>query len=413
MRKIFLPAIFQVFASCCLQAAVVPVHPSPKGNSLRLAIANAVAGDTILVHKGTYNEQDILVNKRLVIIGKERPVIDGRNKSQLLVITSDSVVVTGLKLQNTGRSSMTDMAAIRLQEVSYATISNNELLHNTYGVYMQQSYNCTIEKNTISADAKDELNSGNGIHAWKSGGLIIRGNTISGHRDGIYFEFVTDSKISGNISTNNIRYGLHFMFSHRDSYMGNRFDNNGSGVAVMYSKFVYMSDNVFYHNWGDASYAILLKEISDSKIIHNRFTRNTVGIYMEGSSRIDVKRNEFKQNGWAMRVQASCDNNFFEKNNFVSNSFDVATNGTMMLNVFKNNYWDKYEGYDLDRNKVGDVPYYPVSMYSVVTEHIPGAMILYRSFLTDVMDQVEKVMPSVVPDMLKDDYPMMKSWNLK
>lgn len=242
---------------------------------------------------------------------------------------------------------------------------------------------------------------------------MIRNNAITGHRDGIYFEFVTDSRIENNVSTKNVRYGLHFMFSHRDAYINNQFVDNGSGVAVMYSKYVDMHNNVFRHNWGDASYAILLKEISDSKIMHNRFVKNTVGIYMEGTSRIDVRYNEFKENGWAMRVQASCDNNSFVMNNFMSNSFDVATNGTMMLNIFKNNYWDKYDGYDMDKNKIGDVPYYPVSMYSVVTEKIPTAMILYRSFLTDVMNQVEKVMPSVVPDQLKDDSPMMKSWKLK
>ena len=113
-----------------------------------------------------------------------------------------------------------------------------------------------------------------------------------------------------------------------------------------------------------------------------------------------------------MRVQASCDGNTFEKNNFIGSSFDVATNGTMMLNTFKDNYWDKYDGYDLDRNGIGDVPYYPVSMYSVITEKVPTTMILYRSFLTDIMDKVEKVMPSVTPDQLKDDSPRTKKWKL-
>jgi nitrous oxidase accessory protein len=203
------------------------------------------------------------------------------------------------------------------------------------------------------------------------------------------------------------------MFSHHDTYKNNKFIDNGSGVAVMYSKGVIMTGNTFYHNWGDAAYAILLKEISDSKIEHNTFTKNTVGLYMEGTSRIQIMFNSFNENGWAVRVQASCDNNNFERNNFMANSFDVATNGTMMLNSFKQNYWDKYDGYDLDRNKIGDVPYYPVSIYSVITENAPTTMILYRSFLTDVMDQVEKVMPSVIPDKLKDDLPMMKKWSLQ
>ncbi|OSZ78009.1 nitrous oxide reductase [Chitinophagaceae bacterium IBVUCB1] len=384
-----------------------------KANAIKNALAYCADGDTLTIEKGLYKEQDILVSKRITILGKDYPVIDGVKKGQLIVVVRDSVTISGLQLQNTGRSSMTDMAAIRLQNVKSVSVTNNKLVNNTYGVYLQNSHYCLVYKNTIKADAKDELNSGNGIHAWKSTHLLLQSNNISGHRDGIYFEFVTDSRIINNTSTENIRYGLHFMFSHKDVYTHNSFINNGSGVAVMYSKQVEMYYNTFRHNWGDASYAILLKEIADSKIEHNLFDKNTVGIYMEGTSRIQVLYNEFVENGWAMRVQSSCDNNVFEKNNFLSNSFDVATNGTMMLNTFNNNYWDKYDGYDLDKNKVGDVPYYPVSMYSVVTERVPTAMILYRSFLTDIMNRVEKVMPSIVPDKLKDDNPLMKSLKLR
>ena len=384
-----------------------------KANAIKNALAYCTDGDTVSIEKGLYKEQDILVSKRITILGKDYPVIDGVKKGQLIVVVRDSVIISGLQLQNTGRSSMTDMAAIRLQNVKSVSVTNNKLVNNTYGVYLQNSHYCLVYKNTIRADTKDELNSGNGIHAWKSTHLLLQSNNISGHRDGIYFEFVTDSRIINNTSTENIRYGLHFMFSHKDVYTRNSFINNGSGVAVMYSKQVEMYYNTFRHNWGDASYAILLKEIADSKIEHNLFDKNTVGIYMEGTSRIQVLYNEFVENGWAMRVQSSCDNNVFEKNNFLSNSFDVATNGTMMLNTFNNNYWDKYDGYDLDKNKVGDVPYYPVSMYSVVTERVPTAMILYRSFLTDIMNRVEKVMPSIVPDKLKDDNPLMKSLKLR
>ena len=133
---------------------------------------------------------------------------------------------------------------------------------------------------------------------------------------------------------------------------------------------------------------------------------------MEGTTRVDVKHCLFEDNGWALRVQASCSGSNFVESNFIGNSFDVATNGTMMLNFFNNNYWDKYDGYDLDKNNIGDVPYYPVSVYSVVTEKIPDAMILYHSFLTDIIDKVEKVLPTMIPDKLKDDHPMMKKLKL-
>ncbi len=411
MLRLIITILFIFFVYNCNAKNIVV--RADKANAIKNALAYCADGDTLTIEKGLYKEQDILVSKRITILGKDYPGIDGEKKGQLIVVVRDSVTISGLQLQNTGRSSMTDMAAIRLQNVKSVSIINNKLVNNTYGVYLQNSHYCLIYKNIIKADAKDELNSGNGIHAWKSTHLLLQSNNISGHRDGIYFEFVTDSKIINNTSTENIRYGLHFMFSHKDVYTHNSFINNGSGVAVMYSKQVEMYYNTFRHNWGDASYAILLKEIADSKIEHNLFDKNTVGIYMEGTSRIQVLYNEFVENGWAMRVQSSCDNNVFEKNNFLSNSFDVATNGTMMLNTFNNNYWDKYDGYDLDKNKVGDVPYYPVSMYSVVTERVPTAMILYRSFLTDIMNRVEKVMPSIVPDKLKDDNPLMKSLKLR
>jgi len=238
--------------------------------------------------------------------------------------------------------------------------------------------------------------------------LKIIGNTISGHRDGIYFEFVTNSIIWRNTSTKNIRYGLHFMFSNNDTYAVNTFMNNGAGVAVMFSNKVKMFNNYFIENWGDASYGILLKEISDSYISGNHFERNTSGIFMEGVSRVIMEKNMFKNNGWGLKIQASCMDIELKHNNFIGNTFDVGTNGSLVLNQFNHNYWDKYEGYDLNKDKIGDIPYRPVSMYSMIIEINPPAMILFRSFITALLDKTEKILPSLTPENLKDEYPLMK-----
>lgn len=74
------------------------------------------------------------------------------------------------------------------------------------------------------------------------------------------------------------------MFSNNDTYITNTFRNNGAGVAVMYTHGVKMFNNLFEENWGDAAYGLLLKEISDSHIEGNIFTKNTSGIYMEGTA---------------------------------------------------------------------------------------------------------------------------------
>jgi nitrous oxidase accessory protein len=403
---LFVSFVVSFLGASAAKTTITPSH------ILQKVIDNSADGDTIYISKGYYKQYNIIVRKQLVLIGEDYPVFDGDKKHEVFIVTAPNVVLKGLQVQNTGHSSMVDMAGIKLQNTSGVKVTHCKIFNSTYGVYLQNSTKCTIEANKIASNAVDELQAGNGVHAWKCNSLLIKGNDLSGHRDGIYFEFVTSSLIHRNNSHNNIRYGLHFMFSHNDMYSYNTFQSNGAGVAVMYTKGVTMYKNTFYHNWGDASYAILLKDISDSRIESNKFIKNTIGIYMEGSNRIHVTHNEFSDNGWAMRIQASCEANTFEKNNFTGNSFDVATNGTMMMNTFRMNYWDKYDGYDLDRNGKGDIPYYPVSVYAVITERIPTAMILYRSFLTNIMEQVEKVMPSIIPDQLKDDTPKMKKWKL-
>jgi nitrous oxidase accessory protein len=129
---------------------------------------------------------------------------------------------------------------------------------------------------------------------------------------------------------------------------------------------------------------------------------------MEGSNRIKVSRNQFSNNGWAARVQASCDDNEFLHNNFQGNSFDIATNGQLVLNRFDENYWDKYEGYDLNRDGTGDIPYHPVSMYAMMVEQNPTTLLLMRSFVVSLLDKAEKAMPSLTPIDLADKKPRMK-----
>ena len=128
---------------------------------------------------------------------------------------------------------------------------------------------------------------------------------------------------------------------------------------------------------------------------------------MEGCSRINLYKNAFYNNGWAVKIQASCDNNEFTKNNFVGNTFDIGTNGSLVLNTFNGNYWDKYEGYDLNRNKIGDVPYHPVSLYSMIIDSNPSALMLFRSLIVSLLDKSEKLLPGVTPEKLQDEKPLM------
>jgi nitrous oxidase accessory protein len=365
-------------------------------------------GDTILLYKGVYREGNNVISKSIHLVGIDGPVLDGENKNEILTISGKRIHVRGVHFANAGYSSMNDYAGLKIIDATAVVIENNTFSNTYFAIHVANSTHSVIRNNNISGNNKSEHLSGNGIHLWKCEYIRVENNTIRMHRDGIYFEFVTHSTILNNVSEKNIRYGLHFMFSHDDTYQANTFRDNGAGVAVMYSKKVRMEKNRFEQNWGAAAYGILLKDISDSHIINNIFLMNTVGIHMEGSSRIDIQRNNFKQNGWAIKVQASCDDNIFHLNNFTGNSFDIGTNGTVTLNKFYHNYWDKYEGYDMNKDGVGDVPYHPVSMYSMIVEKNPTTLILFRSFTVSMLEKAEKAIPGLTPESLVDHKPMMK-----
>lgn len=376
--------------------------------SIRQAIQMARDGDTVFVQKGTYKEGNIIVDKSIHLIGIGQPVLDGDHKNEILTLTGKKTVIRGFHFANAGYSAMNDFAAVKVIDAADVLIEQNIISNASFGIHISNTINSIVRSNTIEGTNKSEHLSGNGIHLWKCSGMTIDANSIRGHRDGIYLEFVTGSVIQKNTSEKNVRYGLHFMFSHNDTYLGNTFRNNGAGVAVMYSKEVRMENNLFDRNWGPSAYGILLKDISNSHIQNNQFVQNTVAIHMEGSSRIEIGKNIFRSNGWALKVQASCDDNIFHHNNFYSNSFDVATNGAMSLNKFYNNYWDKYEGYDMNRDGIGDVPYHPVSMYAMVVEQNPTTLILMRSFMVSLLDKAEKAIPSITPESLVDDKPLLK-----
>ncbi|MFQ5584285.1 MAG: nitrous oxide reductase family maturation protein NosD, partial [Calditrichia bacterium] len=345
---------------------------------------------------------------RVQIIGEDFPEIDGENKGQVMLIKADSVVIRGLVIKNAGVSFVDDNAGIKLDSAFYCIIEGNKFIDNFFALYIARSAYCRIIDNEIQGNALSESVSGNGIHLWYCKEITIDGNLVRGQRDGIYFEFVEDGTIINNISEKNLRYGLHFMFSDRCHYENNTLRNNGAGVAVMYTKHVEMVNNRFENNWGGASYGILLKDITDSRIWNNVYYKNTIGIYAENSSRVTVENNEFIENGWAVKIMANCMDNVFTHNNFIGNSFNVATNSRQNFNTFTKNYWSNYKGYDLDRDGFGDVPFHPVSFFSYLVEQNPPSLILLRSLFIQSLDLAESVLPMLTPETLTDDYPLMR-----
>ncbi len=404
----FIPIIYLLFTVAALYAKTIPICDECEIKSIKEGIHQANDFDTLLIKKGRYKEYNIVIDKPLTLLGEDFPIIDGEDKGEIITIISDNVTIDGLFIVNVGTSYTSDFAGIRVKKCKNFLIQNVVLEKLFFGIYLEKARDGMVFHNKIIGDAVNEYNSGNGIQLWYSKNILVDRNIVQHVRDGIYLEFSDSINIKNNYSANNLRYGLHFMFSNDDVYTNNTFENNGAGVAVMFSKKIKMTNNVFKKNWGTASFGILLKEINDAEIVGNTFEENTVGINVEGSNRIQYRNNDFINNGWAIKVRGACYSNAFINNNFLYNSFDVSYNSNLNDNVFENNYWSDYTGYDLDKNGIGDIPYRPVKLFSYIVNRTPETIVLLRSLFMDIIDFSEKVSPVFTPDNLLDASPLMK-----
>jgi nitrous oxidase accessory protein len=176
----------------------------------------------------------------------------------------------------------------------------------------------------------------------------------------------------------------------------------------MFTHRVEMTGNRFENNWGGAAYGLFLKEISDSRVERNVFSRNTVALVADGANRLQASKNEFVDNGWAVRLEGSTDETRFAANNFSGNTFDVSTNSTRESATFSGNYRQDYTGYDLNRDGTGDVPFHPVRLFSMVVAQNAPSIILLRSPFVGLLDTAERVIPALTPELLVDASPSMR-----
>jgi nitrous oxidase accessory protein len=402
-----MPFTLTVTAPPLAAQRTVTVSPSGPLRTITEAVRRASAGDRIIVKSGTYREPTIIIDRPVEIEGVGQPVLDGEGERQIMTIAADDVTVRGLRFVNTGTSYVEDRAALRVAGAKRCTIADNRFDDTFFGIYLAEAGDCVVERNELRASERGEAGSGNGIHMWSSRAITVADNRISGHRDGIYLEFTHGSDIHGNVSDHNLRHGMHFLYSNDCRYTNNVFADNGSGVAVMYTKNVTMIGNRFERNWGGASYGLLLKEITDSRLEGNVFEKNTTGLLADGANRLQADRNQFIANGWALKLEASTQDGRFTRNDFIANTFDVVTNNRNVSSTFAGNYWDSYKGYDLDRDGVGDVPHWPVRLFSLLAARAEPALVLLRSAFVELLDAAERVLPVLTPDSVNDPRPAM------
>ena len=411
-RRALTTLICLSFSIITLSARTIEVGEGKAFSSISAALHKAKAKDEILIYGKKIYKERLVIQKPITLKGVGTPIIDGGQRGDVIKVNADNVTIEGLQIQNSARSSQVDYCGVHVKDAQFVTIRNCVFRKNQFSVMFQNCKNGLIANNNISSNITYNPIMGNAVHCWKSDNMHITGNNIGHNRDGIYLEFVNNSHIDHNTVSGCARYGLHFMFSHFNVYNSNRFNHNQAGVAVMFAHNVEMINNTSEFNRGTSSYGLLIKELQYSTIKWNRFLDNTVGLLIDGGSDLNVHHNVIKNNGWGMRLISASTNDTIVHNNFLGNTFDMTTNVSYNRNNVNGNYWDKYEGYDLNKDGYGDVPFHPLSLFSMLAEQNENVLFFFHSFLMNLLDATEKVLPSITPDNYVDNYPHMNPYKL-
>ncbi|HEX8984372.1 MAG TPA: nitrous oxide reductase family maturation protein NosD [Bryobacteraceae bacterium] len=378
--------------------------------SIREAVAQAAPGDTIRVAPGTY-QGNVTLDRQVVLEGAGKPVIRGDGNGSVITVLANRCVIRGFIVEHSGPMLVDEDSGILLKS-SGNIVAGNELRDVLFGVYFFHADGNTVSGNLLRGRASLESGErGSGIHIWNSSGNTILRNVISDMRDGMYLQNAYQSFISGN-RVHHLRYGLHYMFSDDNRFEDNDFYDNVAGAAIMYSRRIEFRRNSFVHNRGFSSFGILFQDSHDCVAEDNTISDNAAGIFMETLTDTVFRRNTIAGNDIAVQTFSSAERDTFTRNNFVHNLSPFQLIGKVTDIRWSErgagNYWSGYDGYDLNGDGIGDVPYRIQNLFEQLEANYPRLRIYLFSPASQALAAAERSFPVLESPRTFDPAPLMR-----
>ena len=390
---------------CCesILAIVFMVCGNALAASFQPAVDRAQPGAVIAVAPGEY--ESVVLNKPITLRGAAGAVIRGTGKGSVVRITANQVSLEGFHICHSGKDLDADDAAVFVTG-NDAVIRDNTIEDSLHGIYVKKAAGCRIEKNRIigttpllpiretvdlsAAPASSETCSakfdsssvGNGVHLWNSERATLRGNQISGVRDGMYFSFTHHCLVIGNHIAR-VRFGLHYMYSDYNHFEANRFTESTAGASIMYSKGLLVRHNVFSANVGHRSYGLALTAMDSTRIEANEIAGNTVGIHLQLCNGNSFIGNEIARGYIGVRIATSSNANTFTQNTFTGNMHPVEIDGNAGQNNWAlngvGNRWGGGGEIDLRGNGIGALPHRETDLLGGLRHDFPLVALLSGS----------------------------------
>ena len=358
---------------------------------------------------------NVVIKKKITIDGQDNAVIDGGGKGSVIVVKANGVILKNLNITNSGNSHDQQDSGIRILKVSKVQLLHNHIYETLIGIDMQESHENQIIGNNISSKSEAPLGlKGDSIRVWASHRNIFRHNKMHDSRDMVIW-YSDDNLIEENEGWNN-RYSLHFMYAGANTVHKNRYHHNTVGIFMMYGDGYTLTENEISYSMGSTGMGIGMKEVSKVTINNNKILYCAVGIYFDQSP-FDpeyfnvLKGNLVAHNSQGLLFHSTLENNVLKGNSFIENleSIVVQANGNALLNIFEGNFWSNYEGFDRNKDEIGDSPHEVKVYLDQLWNDNKWVRFYFASPIVSILKFLSKMAPLTEPRLLmKDKKPVMK-----
>lgn len=412
------PAAAVAYAAVCVvgmawalapaQALAAELRVAP-GTPLQPVIEAAAPGDTVRLAAGRH-AGPVVIDRTLSLIGEPGAVVTGPGTGSVVTVTAPDVRIHGLQISGSGTDLAAMDSAILVQESApRADVRDNHLVDNLFGVYLHGAGDSIVQDNVIAGFKDMRLaEAGNGVTLWNAPGSEVIGNAISHGRDGIYVRVSSRNTFQDN-TFSDLRFAIHYMYTHDSRVIGNTSRGNHVGWAIMFSKGLEIRDNVSIN---DRDHGLMLNATNDSHVVGN-IVRNggekCVFIYNANQNRfVD---NWFEGCPIGVHFTAGSDGNTLSGNAFVANRTQIKYVGTRHLDWAsegRGNYWSDHPAYDLDGDGIADRPYRPNDVMDEILWTLPQAKVLASSPAVQMVRWAQARFPALSPGGVVDSAPLMR-----
>ena len=424
VRLPVLPLCAAALLGGCAREAVLPAatriaeRPAagvdvPPGADLQQAIDAAEPGAVLRLLPGRHRGP-VRIGKPVHLWGPADAIVTA-NEGSTVRVETNGASLRGFTVAGSGQRFDLMDGGIRVHGDD-TVIEGVTVKDSLFGVLVERSKRVTLRGNNVIGTGLPAMGlRGDGIRLWETTDSTVADNVVVDSRDVVVWYSSRNRLVNNTVERS--RYGTHFMYSHGNVVEDSRYVGDEVSVFVMYSHDITLRRNLFARAGGAAGVGLGLKESGNVAVEDNWFLADTVGIYIDNSPLDLAHENRFVRNSirfaeTAVSLHAGTRRTEFADNEFRDNGavVKVGGRGNALGCTFAGNWYDSYQGYDLDGDGRGDVPFEFRRLSTQLEGRYPELALLHGAPVMGMLDVVGEVMPLFSPEcLLRDDAPRARA----